>query len=184
MIIDCFVETKESRLADFSLERITKNVLGNMALNERDVGEGLKVIIRDAVAGEPGQTVFIVGPSGAGKSTFLDRFFKRTLTSEVRERCVVIDVDVLDASGDEAVALPWMTERAIKSIETQLFSEGYPEWNDLQGLYHLSILNARKGLMPSCMQEIKTPSGKNLPAMLRSRWNGIERTTSTAYCRT
>lgn len=146
MIIDCFVETKESRVADFSLERITKNVLGNISLNERDVGEGLKTIIRDAVAGEPGQTVFIVGPSGAGKSTFLDRFFKRTLTPEVRERCVIIDLDALDASGDEAVALPWMTERAIKSIESQLFSEGYPEWNDLQGLYHLEYIKRSKGI--------------------------------------
>jgi cold shock CspA family protein/predicted type IV restriction endonuclease/energy-coupling factor transporter ATP-binding protein EcfA2 len=146
MIIDCFVETKESRIADFSLERITKNVLGNIGINERDVDEGLKAIIRDAVAGEPGQTVFIVGPSGAGKSTFLDRFFKRTLTPEVRERCVVIDVNALDASGDEAVALPWMTERAISSIEAQLFPSGYPKWNDLLGLYHTEYVKRSEGV--------------------------------------
>lgn len=146
MIIDCFVETKESRIADFSLERITKNVLGNINANEKDVGEGLKAIIRDTVAGDPGQTVFIVGPSGAGKSTFLDRFFKRTLTTEVRERCIVIDINSLDASGDQDTVLSWMTEKAIKSIESQLYSEGYPEWDDLQGLYHLEYKKRSKGV--------------------------------------
>lgn len=30
MLMDCFVETRESKIADFSLERLTKNVLGNI----------------------------------------------------------------------------------------------------------------------------------------------------------
>lgn len=146
MIIDCFVETRESRVADFSLDRITRNVLGNISPQEKDVGEGLKAIVKDAVAGEVGQTVFIVGPSGAGKSTFLHRFFARTLSPDVRERCIVIKVDALDASGDEAVALPWMTERAIKSIEQQIFTDGYPLWNDLQGLFHLEYKQRSNGI--------------------------------------
>lgn len=146
MIIDCFVETKESRVADFSLERITKNVLGNLSPHDTEVGEGLHAIVKNAVAGEPGQTVFIVGPSGAGKSTFLDRFFKRTLSAEIRERCVVIHVNVLDASGSEASALHWMTERSIEAIEEQLFPEGYPEWGHLQALYHLEYLKRSKGV--------------------------------------
>lgn len=146
MIIDCFVETKESRVADFSLERITKNVLGNISPRESDVGEGLSALVTSAVAGEPGQTVFIVGPSGAGKSTFLDRFFKRTLSSDVRDRCVKINVNVLDASGSEASALGWMTEQSIASIEEQLFPEGYPEWGHLQALYHLEYLKRSKGV--------------------------------------
>lgn len=146
MIIDCFVETRESRVADFSLDRITRNVLGNISPREKDVGEGLQTIVKDTVAGEVGQTVFIVGPSGAGKSTFLHRFFARTLSADVRERCVVIKVDALDASGDAVVALPWMTERAIKSIEEQLFTNGYPVWNDLQALYHLEYKQRSEGI--------------------------------------
>lgn len=146
MIIDCFVETKESRVADFSLERITKNVLGNISPHDSDVGAGLSTLVKNAVAGEPGQTVFIVGPSGAGKSTFLDRFFKRTLSSEIRERCVLIYVNVLDASGSETSALGWMTERSISAIEEQLFPEGYPEWGHLQALYHLEYLKRSKGV--------------------------------------
>ncbi|KRB85947.1 hypothetical protein ASE00_04135 [Sphingomonas sp. Root710] len=146
MIIDCFVETRESRVADFSLDRITRNVLGNLNPQERDIGEGLKTIVKETVAGEVGQTIFIVGPSGAGKSTFLHRFFERTLSPDVRERCIVIKVDALDASGAEAVALPWMTERAITSIEKQLFTDGYPLWNELLALYHLEYKQKSNGI--------------------------------------
>ena len=146
MILDCFVETKESRVADFSLERITKNVLGNLSPQHADVGEGLHALVKDAVAGETGQTVFIVGPSGAGKSTFLDRFFKRTLSADIRERCIVIHVNVLDASGSDLSALQWMTECSIRAIEQQLFPEGFPEWPHLQALYHLEYVKRSKGI--------------------------------------
>ena len=126
MIIDCFVETRESRIADFSLEKITKNVLGNLSPAENAIEDGLQTIVKETVAGELGQTIFIVGPPGAGKSTFLDRFFARTLSPEIRERCVVISVNALDASGNEAAAISWMTNQAIQSVESQLFSEVVP----------------------------------------------------------
>jgi cold shock CspA family protein/GTPase SAR1 family protein len=146
MLVECFVETRESRIADFSLERLTKNVLGNIDPSERDVGQGLEAIVQGAVAGELGQTVFIVGPSGAGKSTFLERFFSRTLAPETRARCVVVKIDALDASGDESTALHWVTERAISSIERALFDDGIPAWNDLQGLYQLEYVRRSKGV--------------------------------------
>lgn len=37
MIVECFVETRESRIADFALEKITASVLGNLAPANRDV---------------------------------------------------------------------------------------------------------------------------------------------------
>ena len=106
----------------------------------------MRAVVHGTVAGDVGQTVFIVGPSGAGKSTFLDRFFVRTLAEDIREKCIVIKIDALDASGDELVALSWMTEQAIKSIEGQLFADGNPEWNELQALYHLEYLRRAKGV--------------------------------------
>jgi cold shock CspA family protein len=146
MLIDCFVETRESRVADFSLEKITKNVLGNIVSSDSCIDERLQTIVQNAIGGELGQTIFIVGPSGAGKTTFLDRFFARTLSSEVRERCVVIGINTLDASSNESAAITWMTNRAIASIERQLFSKGYPEWNDLQALYHIEYIRRSEGI--------------------------------------
>ena len=146
MLIECFVETRESRVADFSLERLTKNVLGNIDVNERDVGVGLKNVVTAAIGAADGQTIFIVGPSGAGKSTFLDRFFERTLTPEIRARCVVIKIDTLDVSGDGTPSLANLTEAAINVIEHQLFAGGSPTWNDLQALYHTEYVKRSNGV--------------------------------------
>lgn len=136
MLADCFVETRESRIADFSLEKLTRNVLGNIA-SHQSIDEGLKDLVTDAVSSDGGQTVFIVGPSGAGKSTFLDRFFSRILDPAIRSQCLVIKIDVQDATGDASTLLPWLTEKAITSIESQLYNGGSPSWDELFGLYHL-----------------------------------------------
>ena len=146
MLINCFVETQESRVADFSLEKITKNVLGNINPQEGEIEDSLRTIVQNTVAGELGQTIFIVGPSGAGKSTFLTRFFAKTLAPNIREQCVVISIDALDASGNQDAALPWMTERAIDAIYKQTFASGYPEWNDLQALYQREYVKRSEGV--------------------------------------
>jgi len=146
LLINCFVETRESRVADFSLERITTNVLGNIGPSDRTVDEGLHSIISSTIEGEPGQTVFIVGPSGAGKTTFLDRFFKKTLPQPIRERCVVLHVNALEATGDIGTAIPWMTNKVIELIERDIFKDGFPEWNDLQALYQGEYIKRSKGV--------------------------------------
>ncbi|MCA0058383.1 MULTISPECIES: hypothetical protein [unclassified Mesorhizobium] len=145
LLISCFVETRESRVADFSLERITANVLGNMGAKDKSVDEGLNAVIQQTIEASDGETVFIVGPSGAGKTTFLERFFKRTLSRETRERCLLIHINTVDASGDDATSISWMTNRSITLIEGQLFDQGYPSWNELQGLYQGEYLKRAKG---------------------------------------
>ena len=145
LLINCFVESRESRVADFSLERITANVLGNIVSPDKTVDEGLNSVVESAVESAATETVFIVGPSGAGKTTFLDRFFKKTLSSEIRCRCLVLNVNAIDATGDERTAIPWMTNKIIDLVEQQLFEDGAPTWNELLGLYHLEYLKRAKG---------------------------------------
>ena len=146
MLVECFVETKESRIADFSLEKITKNVLGNIASVEGDIGEGLKKVVDLAVERQSGETIFIVGPSGSGKSTFVRRFFAKTLEGETREKCVVVPINLLDATGDKDRILAWITERAIEQIESALFPSGSPKWPDLLGLYHIEYKRRAEGV--------------------------------------
>ena len=136
MLIDCFVETRESRIADFSLEKITANVLGNISPAGKDVDQELANLIEAAVEIDSGQTIFIVGPTGAGKSTFLDRFFRKTLSNSLHRQCLVINVNCLDASGREETVLQWLTESIITSLEKLIYQNGVPSWDELQGLYY------------------------------------------------
>lgn len=135
LLIECFVETRESRIADFALEKLTAHVLGNIDPSLTDVGKGLEALITSTISDQQGETVFIVGPSGAGKTTFLNRFFKKTLAPAIRGRCLVVNLNSLDATGDEAASLTWFTNNLIKAIETQLYPQGFPDSDQLQGLY-------------------------------------------------
>ncbi|WP_231499647.1 cold shock domain-containing protein [Methylomonas sp. 11b] len=141
LLIECFVETRESRIADFSLEKMTTSVLGNITPLDKNVDSELINLITSNIEVEDphyetGQTVFIVGPTGAGKTTFLDRFFRKTLPDAVRRRCIVVGVNCLDATGREDTALEWLTESLISALEKGVYEEGFPSWNDLLGLYH------------------------------------------------
>ena len=146
MLINCFVETRESRIADFSLEKITTNVLGNISSNNKNVDKELANLIEVAVEVESGQTIFIVGPTGAGKSTFLDRFFRKTLSRTLRQRCLVVRVNFLDASGRMETVLQWLTEQLITSLEEQVYENGAPSWDELQGLYYAEYQRRSKGV--------------------------------------
>ena len=52
MLIDCFVETRESRIADFSLEKITANVLGNISPADKEIYANL--VFKDLIKRRPG----------------------------------------------------------------------------------------------------------------------------------
>lgn len=146
MLVDCFVESRESRFADLSLEKIAANVLGNISPPDRDVNVELRTLIETAVDVEAGQTVFIVGPTGSGKTTFLDRFFKKTLSSLLRERCLVVRANCLDSTGRKDTLLHWFTETLIIALEKALYVDGTPNWDELQGLYFTEYDRRRKGV--------------------------------------
>lgn len=135
LLVNCFVESRESRIADFSLEKMTAKILGNISPDFQNLDRNLSAIVSSAIEVEEGQTIFIIGPTGAGKTTFLDRFFRKTLPEKVRDQCSVSSVNMLDSVGDERGAVPWLIEQLIEKIEKSTFEKGYPEWDDLMGLY-------------------------------------------------
>lgn len=146
LAIECFVESRESRLADFSLEKLLTNVLGNMNPDAVDVNESLRDVVQSAVSYHEGETIFIVGPTGSGKTTFLDRFFKRTLPDQIQKHCLVVNINLLDATGTNEIAIAWLTEQSISSIERNLYGDSGPSWDQLRGLYYSEYTKRKHGI--------------------------------------
>jgi hypothetical protein len=136
MLIECFVDTKESRLADSTMQKLAEEVLADISSLSSGAGEELQEEIAGAIDSKLGEIVLIVGNKGAGKSTFIDRFFKLVLARNLRERCAVLRADLAAATQDEALVEPWLTERLIDQLENRLFDAGLPDYDDLQGMYY------------------------------------------------
>ncbi|MDM7978048.1 MULTISPECIES: hypothetical protein [Thalassospira] len=135
LLVECFVETRESRIADFSLEKIATKIIANIAPGDRNIDASLFHLVENAIEIDEGQTVFIVGPTGSGKTTFVERFFRRTLAPTLRNQCVDVRLSCLDSGGDDQRIVPWMTNRLIKLLEEKLFDTGHPSYEQLQGMY-------------------------------------------------
>ena len=135
MLLECFVETRESHLADANLEKIVRNIAGSIEAIESSTGDLLAHEIAGAVATGRGESVLIVGNKGAGKSTFIERFFEIVLASEIRKKCLVIRIDLLEPEGDTQSINAWLNNKIRQTIEQALFADGHPSFEELQGLY-------------------------------------------------
>lgn len=155
LILECFVETKESRIADHSLEKMTARVLGNIDSQSSDVSTQLSKYISNAIELEAGESVFIVGPTGSGKSTFIDRFFKKTLEDEARSKCFPVRLNFLEASGNESAAILWATNNLIQQYENLLYKNGNPSWDELRGLYFSEYKQMSTGFYAKLYQNDK-----------------------------
>ncbi|MDT9000627.1 hypothetical protein RQP53_15235 [Paucibacter sp. APW11] len=139
ILTECFVESNESRIADYSLEKITNSILSNISRDNSKVGSDLTKLIEGNVhaelPSESDMSVFVVGPTGSGKTTYIERFFSKILPASTRKNCLPISINCLDATGDGDTSISWITESIIFSLEKGLFDEGHPSYSDLQGMY-------------------------------------------------
>lgn len=107
MLRDCFVETQESRKADFELEKIVQRVLNNITSINTSEGGALQQELERTIRAKRSETVLIVGNKGSGKSTFIDRFFEQVLPLSMREKCIVARVNLEDYHGDPRLIVGW-----------------------------------------------------------------------------
>jgi hypothetical protein len=117
MLTECFVETRESRYADASLEKIVRSVSSSIASLDPTINNQLVREIKEAVESGRGETVIVVGNPGSGKSTFMERFFKTVLETSVRERCSVVKIDVSKATNDLTGLSRWLTKHVKEGLE-------------------------------------------------------------------
>jgi len=145
MLAKCFVESKESREADVNLEKIAKNLINRIDIVDSREGDELQEHIRVAVESQRGEFVLVIGNKGAGKSTFIDRFFRLILEKSLRERCLVIRVDLADSDGDVSTISSWLTQKIKKEIETSFFGKRPPAYEELQGIFYSEYVRWRDG---------------------------------------
>lgn len=134
MLINCFVESKESKETDLSLQKIARNIIDQIDYVEASHTHGLIADIRDAVAREKGDFALIIGNKGAGKSTYIDRFFRATLDPETRRRCLVLRIDLRASSGNITGIVEWLDGQLSKLAEKALFDNELT-FEDLQGVF-------------------------------------------------
>lgn len=135
MLAKCFVESKESRAADESLEKITGNLLNRIDIVNSQEGEELQDEIRSAIEFQKGEFVLIIGNKGAGKSTFIDRFFRLVLDKQLRDNCLVLRIDLANSDGNQATISEWLIDKLKIELEMNLFKDGCPAYDDLQGVF-------------------------------------------------
>jgi cold shock CspA family protein/predicted type IV restriction endonuclease len=145
MLTDCFVESRESRVADAALQKLIANVSASVTTMDAGTGGQLASKIEVSVDTGRGDNVLIVGNKGSGKSTFIDRFFKSVLVGDLRAKCFVVRLDFTGSTGDPERAVGEATADARLKIEAQLYREGAPTYDELQGLYYSEYQKRRTG---------------------------------------
>ncbi|MEZ8971771.1 cold shock domain-containing protein [Vibrio cyclitrophicus] len=169
---ECFVESTESRIADYSLEKITTSVLNCMPSDKHKVSNDLSDLIEGNVYAEvPSEndlSVFIVGPTGSGKTTYIDRFFSNVLPQSTREHCLSIHINCLDASGDDRRTVGWITEEIICALEKGLFDDGYPSYDQLRGMYFSQYKRMSSGYLKMIYENDRPEFDKKFADFLES----------------
>ncbi|MGY4285806.1 energy-coupling factor transporter ATP-binding protein EcfA2 [Bradyrhizobium sp. LM2.7] len=167
MLRDCFVETSESRKADFELEKIIQRVLNNISpLNTSEGSSALQAELERTMISRRSETVLLIGNKGAGKSTFIDRFFEQVLPRSLREKCVVARVDLQDYHGDPKGIVNWVILQLREKLEAGVCSSNPPTYDELQGMffseYQRWSVGSRKHLYETNKIEFKNRFGLHL----------------------
>ncbi|MFO0608552.1 MAG: hypothetical protein U0324_35630 [Polyangiales bacterium] len=139
-LVECFVESRESRDASDRLERVA-NELGDALRDASEYPEDVRqqadqvapAAVQPLDWAKPGQGYLarIIGERSAGKTVFLRRVFDVTLTAR-RERIfrLWIDVETLDPFDANAAS-----RDAFEQLKLALFGEEGPSWAHLREVY-------------------------------------------------
>lgn len=134
LLINCFVHTKESEIADNKLTRISEDLISSVKSLDTFESNELIELIERVKSTNRHEFVLIVGGKGAGKTTFIERFFKYTLTNQARDECIVININLAKSQGDEKTIIEWLNNQLVDTLEQQVY-DGSPSYKELQGMF-------------------------------------------------
>ena len=165
LLLECFVETKESKTAETQLSRISEDLVSKVRMLDTHEGQLLQDLIDRVKTTNRHEFVVIVGGKGAGKSTFIDRFFNTILTPELQEACLLIRLNVGESNGDLNTIVEWLNQNLLEGCENVVYG-GSPTYDEIIGIFfneykRLSEGNWR-GIYDSNKEQFKIDFGKHI----------------------
>ena len=124
-----------SRKADFDLEKIIERVLNSITTLDTGQGGALQAELERAMTSRRSETILLIGNKGAGKSTFIDRFFEQVLPRRLRDKCVVVRVDLEKYHGDPSAIVSWAILQLRSHLEAADCSSNPPSYDELMGIF-------------------------------------------------
>ena len=148
-LVECFVETRASQEADVAFEKIVNELLDKTVrrLDKIDSSnpDSLQGLLESSVELKLGEFVLLVGNKGSGKTTFLDRFFSKILPTSIKEKILLLGIDLLKSEGSEINLTNWMSMELIKQAEWELFGNTTPTYDRLRGAFWYMYKRMRDG---------------------------------------
>lgn len=135
MLRECFVETNESRRADLELQKIIQKVLNNISSIGTERGDALQAELERTIASQRFETTLLIGNKGSGKSTFIERFFDLTLPLSLREKLIVVRLDLGNYHGDQEKIVSWVILQLRDILEMRVCAHNPASYEDLQGIF-------------------------------------------------
>jgi hypothetical protein len=155
LLTECFVETKESKLADKELSRISEDLVTKIKSIETAQGELLKDLIERAKATNRHEFVILIGNKGAGKSTFVERFFKKILPEKLKKESILVRVNLAESDGNTESIIDWLNHTLLDECEKVLYN-GKPTFEEIQGMFHFEYERLKTGTWKVTYNKNKT----------------------------
>ena len=172
MLAECFVETKESRLAEQKLKRLSEDLLLKIRSIETEEATLLQELIARVKTTNRHEFVLLVGGKGAGKTTFIERFFTMTLSEAMREQCMLIRINVGESNGNIDSIINWLDETLLEECESVLFS-GAPSYEQLVSIffheYKRLSEGSWRGTYEKDKEQFKIDFGKHIESRRETR---------------
>jgi energy-coupling factor transporter ATP-binding protein EcfA2 len=135
LLFKCFVNSRESDLAEYKLVRISEELYNRVATIRTQNGKEIEDAISRVKEIQRNEFVLIIGTKGSGKSTFMERFFKFILSEDLANQCTLIRVNLADSEGDSTTVIKWLNDYVLGAAEKAVFPNGYPSYEDLQAMF-------------------------------------------------
>jgi len=135
MLLNCFVTTKESQIAETKIARISEELVGRIRNLDTASAETLSDLIHKVQVTQRHEFVLLIGTKGAGKSTFIERFFKHVLPLEIQKECLVARIDLKTCPGSETTVVQWLDETLLQKLEEAVFKDAPPTYEEIQGMF-------------------------------------------------